>query len=64
MKTLNDIQLILKSRFRRSKFEWLAQYVTDQAFVPLEYKLGVPTQRDASFDINELESWILNSHFM
>lgn len=59
MKTLNDIQLILKSRFRRSKFEWLAQYVTDQAFVPLEYKLGVPTQRDASFDINELESWIL-----
>lgn len=58
MKTLNDIQLILKSRFRRSKFEWLAQYVDDQTFVPLDYKLGVPTQREASIDIGELESWI------
>lgn len=58
MKTLKDIQSTLKSRFRRSKFEWLAQYVDDQTFVPLDYKLGVPTQRDASLDIGELESWI------
>lgn len=58
MKTLKDIQSTLKSRFRRSKFEWLEQYVDEQAFAPLDYKLGVPTQRDASFDIGELESWI------
>lgn len=38
MKTLNDIQSTLKSRFRRSKFEWLAQYVDDQTFVPLDYR--------------------------
>lgn len=58
MKTLKDIQSTLKSRFRRSKFEWLEQYVVGQAFAPLDYKLGVPTQRDASLDISELESWI------
>lgn len=58
MKTLMDIQSTLKSRFRRSKFEWLEQYVDGEVFAPLDYKLGVPTQRDASFDIGELESWI------
>ncbi len=58
MKTISDIQKTLQVRFRRSKFAWLEAYAKEECFSPLEYPLGIPTQRDASMDVRELDRWI------